>query len=53
MQGQTELLRGDRESINIIYRNLMGQNRVSPNYPKMMQEELGVAIDAKNLWIKE
>src|SRR5437016_1982703 len=45
MQGKTELLRGDRESITIIYRNLTGQNQVSPNYLTMMQEKLGMPID--------
>ena len=53
MQGKTELLRGDRESITIIYRNLTGQNQVSPNYLTMMQEKLGVTIDPIKLWIKE
>jgi hypothetical protein len=53
MQGKTELLRGDRESITIIYRNLTGQNPVSPNYLTMMQEKLGVTIDPKRLRIKE
>jgi len=53
MQGKTELLRGDRESITIIYRNLTGQNQVSPNYLAMMQEKLGITIDPIKLWIKE
>ena len=53
MQGKTELLRGDRESITIIYRNLTGQNQVSPNYLTMMQEKLGMTIDPIRLWIKE
>ena len=53
MQGKTELLRGDRESITIIYRNLTGQNPVSPNYLTMMQEKLGITIDPIKLWIKE
>ena len=53
MQGKTELLRGDRESITIIYRNLTGQNPVSPNYLTMMQEKLGMTIDPIRLWIKE
>jgi len=53
MQGKTELLRGDRESITIIYRNLTGQNPVSPNYLTMMQEKLGVTIDPKRLRIEE
>ena len=53
MQGKTELLRGDRESITIIYRNLTGQNQVSPNYLTMMQEKLGMTIDPIKLWIKE
>ena len=44
MQGKTELLRGDRESITIIYRNLTGQNPVSPNYLTMMQEKPLVPI---------
>ena len=53
MQGKTELLRGDRESITIIYRNLTGQNQVSPHYLTMMQEKLGMTIDPIRLWIKE
>jgi hypothetical protein len=53
MQGKIELLRGDRESITIIYRNLTGQNPVSPNYLTMMQEKLGVTIDPQRLRIKE
>jgi hypothetical protein len=53
MQGKTELLRGDRQSITIIYRNLTGQNPVSPNYQTMMQEKLGVIIEPKKLRIKE
>jgi len=53
MQGKTELLRGDRESITIIYRNLTGQNPVSPYYLTMMQEKLGMTIDPIKLWIKE
>ena len=53
MQGKSELLRGDRESITIIYRNLTGQNPVSPNYLTMMQEKLGMTIDPIKLWIKE
>lgn len=53
MQDKTELLRGDRESITIIYRNLTGQNPVSPNYLTMLQEKLDVTIDPQRLWIKE
>ncbi len=53
MQAKIELLRGDRESITIIYRNLTGQNPVSPNYLEMMQEKLGVIIEPKKLRIKE
>jgi len=53
MQGKTELLRGDRESITMIYRNLTGQNPVSPDYLTMMQEKLGMTIDPIKLWIKE
>ena len=46
-----ELLRGDHASISIIYRNLTGQNPVSPGYMEMMNKELGITIDPSKLWI--
>jgi hypothetical protein len=39
MHGKAELLRGDHASISIIYRNLTGQNPVSPGYKEMMNNE--------------
>ena len=51
MQDKTELLRGDFESISIIYRNLTGQNPVSPGYLEMMVQELQTTIDPAKLWI--
>ena len=53
LHGRTELLRGDRESITIVYRNLTGQNPVSPGYMRMMEERLGIVIHPKKLRIKE
>jgi hypothetical protein len=51
MHGKTELLHGDHTSISIIYRNLTGQNPVSPGYMEMMNKELGITIDPSKLWI--
>jgi hypothetical protein len=51
MHGKVELLCGDHASILIIYRNLTGQNPVSPGYMEMMNEELGITIDPSKLWI--
>jgi hypothetical protein len=51
MHDKTELLRGDHATISIIFRNLTGQNPVSPGYMEMMNEELGIAIDPSKLWI--
>jgi len=53
LHGRTELLRGDRETITIVYRNLTGQNPVSPGYMRMMEERLGIIIHPKKLRIKE
>jgi hypothetical protein len=53
MQENTELLRGDPETISIIYRNLTGQNVVSPGYIEMMNEMLEITIDPSKLWINE
>jgi hypothetical protein len=51
MHDKTELLHGDHASISIIYRNLTGQNPVSPGYMEMMNKELGITIDPSKLWI--
>lgn len=51
MQDTTELLQGDFASISIIYRNLTGQNPVSPGYVEMMAEKLQTTIDPAKLWI--
>lgn len=51
MHDKTELLRGDHATISIIFRNLTGQNPVSPGYMEMMNEELGITIDPSKLWI--
>jgi hypothetical protein len=51
MHGKTELFYGDHTSISIIYRNLTGQNPVSPGYMDMMNKELGITIDPSKLWI--
>ena len=51
MHGKTELFNGDHTSISIIYRNLTGQNPVSPGYMEMMNKELGITIDPSKLWI--
>jgi hypothetical protein len=51
MHGKTELLYGDEASISIIFRNLTGQNPVSPGYFEMMNKELGISIDPSELWI--
>jgi hypothetical protein len=51
MQDQTELLQGDHASISIIYRNLTGQNPVSPGYLEMMNEKLEITIEPSKLWI--
>ena len=51
MHGKTELLYGDHTSISIIFRNLTGQNPVSPGYFEMMNKELGITIDPSKLWI--
>ena len=53
MQENTELLRGDPETISIIYRNLTGQNVVSTGYIEMMNEMLEITIDPSKLWINE
>ena len=53
MQDHIELLRGDPETICIIYRNLTGQNPVSPGYFEMMNEMLEFTIEPSNLWIDE
>ena len=53
MQENTELLRGDSESIAIVYRNLTGQNVVSPGYIEMMNAMLEITIDPSKLWINE
>ena len=51
MHDKTELFHGDHTSISIIYRNLIGQNPVSPGYMDMMNKELGITIDPSKLWI--
>ena len=53
MQDKTELLQGDPASISIIYRNLTGQNPVSPGYLEMMNKELETTIEPAKLWIDE
>jgi hypothetical protein len=50
MHGKTELLY-DHTSISIIFRNLTGQNPVSPGYFEMMNKELGITIEPSKLWI--
>lgn len=51
MHDKTELLRGDHATISIIFRNLTGQNPVSPGYMEMMNQELGITLDPSKLWI--
>ena len=51
MHDKTELLRGDHATISIIFRNLTGQNPVSPGYMEMMNQELGITVDPSKLWI--
>lgn len=51
MHDKTKLLQGDHASIFIIYRNLTGQNPVSPGYIEMMNEKLGIIIEPSKLWI--
>jgi len=51
MHDKTKLLKGDHASVSIIYRNLTGQNPVSPGYIEMMNEEFGITIEPSKLWI--
>jgi hypothetical protein len=51
MHDKTELLRGDHATISIIFRNLTGQNPVSPGYKEMLNHELGITVDPSKLWI--
>jgi hypothetical protein len=51
MHDKTELLRGDHATISIIFRNLTGQNPVSPGYKEMMNHELGITVYPSKLWI--
>jgi hypothetical protein len=51
MHGKTELLTGDHTSISIIYRNLTGQNPVSPGYIEMMNKQFGITVEPSKLWI--
>ena len=53
MHENTELLRGDPATISIIYRNLTGQNVVSPGYIEMMSEMVEITIQPSKLWIDE
>lgn len=53
MHENTELLRGDPATISIIYRNLTGQNVVSPGYMEMMNEMVEITIQPSQLWIDE
>jgi hypothetical protein len=51
MHDKTKLLEGDHASISIIYRNLTGQNPVSPGYTQMINEKLELIIEPSKLWI--
>ncbi len=53
MHDKTELLKGDHTSISIIYRNLTGQNPVSPGYIEMMNREFGITVEPSKLWIRK
>ena len=53
MHDNAELLRGDPASISIIYRNLTGQNDVTPGYKEMMNQMLEITIEPSKLWIDE